>query len=388
MAHSTKPRPKSEDFPLWQRKDGRWCRKIGGRTFYFGYDREAALTEWLRVKDYRLAGLEPPPKDAPDAVTLEVLVNEYLTSKATDVKAGEFTAKSLQNAFVACEKIVKHFGRHRIVMDIGKNDFAGFRDALVNAGYAPSTVAQHVTHVKTLFRWGHEAELFEKLPKFGEKFKGCKKTSRRQNGKVVTRMFEPPEIKAMIDAAGAQLKAMILLGVNAGYGNFDCAQLPLSAVDLDGGWVTFPRPKTGVARRCALWPETQVALQKAIQDRPEPQNPADANQVFLTTHGNRWVRISAAKADGHQAWQDAIIVVFRNLLKTTGLEVKGRGFYTFRRVFRTVADETGDWPAVNYIMGHADPTIGGIYRQRISDERLRTVTEHVRRWLFGEGGAK
>lgn len=386
MAHSTKPRPKSEDFPLWQRKDGRWCRKIRGRVHYFGYDKEAARDEWLRVKDYLLAGREPPPKDAPEAVTLEVLVNEYLNSKAADVRAGEFAANSLQNAFLACEKIIAHFGRHRVVTDIGKVDFTGYRDALVNAGYAPSTVAQHVTHVKTLFRWGHEAELFENLPKFGKKFKGNKNSSRRQSGKAPVKMFEPAEIRAMLKAAGVQLKAMIHLGCNCGFGNFDCAQLPQSALDLQGGWVTFPRPKTGVDRRCALWPETIAALRAAIANRPKPLNPADADQVFLTTHGNRWVRAAATRTDGHPAWQDAIIVVFRDLLKTTGLAVKGRGFYTFRRVFRTVADETNDWPAVNHIMGHADPTIGGVYRQRIADERLKAVTDHVRTWLFGGKG--
>ena len=389
MSNSTAKRKSDQDFPLWQRKDGRWCRKIRGRVHYFGTDREAALDEWLRVKDYVLAGREPPAKDAPDALTMEFLVNAYLNSKAADVRAGEFTAKSLQNTFLVCKKIVRHFGRSRIVADIGQSDFTAFRDSLVDGGYAPSTIAQNVTHVKTLFRWGYEVELIETLPKFGLKFKANKKASRRHNGKTAPKMFEPAEIKAMIDAAGVQLKAMILLGINCGFGNFDCAELPHSALDLKRGWVDFPRPKTGVDRRCPLWSETRQALREAIKNRPEPTNPADASQVFLTTYGNRWVRMAATRADGHQAWQDAIIRVFRDLLKATGLDKpKIRGFYTLRRVHRTIADETGDWPAVNLIMGHTDPTIGGVYRQRISDERLRAVTDHVHAWLFGEGGAK
>jgi len=36
--------------------------------------------------------------------------------------------------------------------------------------------------------------------------------------------------------------AMVLLGINAGFGNVDCATLPLSALDLDAGIIDFPTP--------------------------------------------------------------------------------------------------------------------------------------------------
>ena len=38
------------------------------------------------------------------------------------------------------------------------------------------------------------------------------------------------------------------------------------------------------------------------------------------------------------------------------------------------------------IMGHAPASgdTGSVYRQKISDERLRRVVGHVRRWLFGD----
>jgi hypothetical protein len=47
---------------------------------------------------------------------------------------------------------------------------------------------------------------------------------------------------------------------------------PLSALNLDGGWINFPRPKTGVARRAKLWPETVEALKAAIAVRPAPRD--------------------------------------------------------------------------------------------------------------------
>ena len=83
---------------------------------------------------------------------------------------------------------------------------------------------------------------------------------------------------------------MILLGVNCGFGNADCSSLPLSAVDLEGDWMRFPRPKTGIDRRCPLWPETVVALKTAIAERPMSKGKADADLVFITKYGRRWVR--------------------------------------------------------------------------------------------------
>ena len=60
-----------------------------------------------------------------------------------------------------------------------------------------------------------------------------------------TRMFLPEEIKAMLDAAELHMKAMILLGINCGFGPADCGTLPLRTVDLATGWVDYPHPKTG-----------------------------------------------------------------------------------------------------------------------------------------------
>ena len=37
---------------------------------------------------------------------------------------------------------------------------------------------------------------------------------------------------------------------------------------LKGGWLHFPRPKTGIDRRAPLWKETIVALKEAIDRRP------------------------------------------------------------------------------------------------------------------------
>ncbi len=89
----------------------------------------------------------------------------------------------------------------------------------------------------------------------------------------------------MIDTADVQLKAMILLGINGGMGNTDCSSLPLSALDLDGGWLNYPRPKTGVDRKIPLWPETIEALRQVVANRRKAADEADAELVF---HDQVW----------------------------------------------------------------------------------------------------
>jgi integrase len=169
---------------------------------------------------------------------------------------------------------------------------------------------------------------------------------------------------------------MILLGINCGFGNADCGKLPLSAVDLDKGIIDFPRPKTGIARRCPLWPETVAAIRAALAIRPRPKTKEVAPLVFVTKYGRSWARTDPNSP------MTRIMIELATALGITGR--KGLGFYTLRHTFRTIADESKDQPAVDFIMGHVDASMAGHYRERIDDSRLLAVVEHVRSWLFGD----
>jgi integrase len=193
------------------------------------------------------------------------------------------------------------------------------------------------------------------------------------------KLFTADEVCRMIDAAGPAMKAMILLGINCGFGNADCGQLPWPALDLDSGVIDFPRPKTGIPRRCPLWPETVRAIRGAAEVRPAPKDPKHAGLVFITKYGLPWAKDTPDSPVAKET---------KKLLTTVGINRrKGLGFYTLRHTFRTVADESKDQPAVDFIMGHEVPHMSSVYRETISDARLKAVVDHVRQWLFGAAAA-
>jgi integrase len=225
-----------------------------------------------------------------------------------------------------------------------------------------------------VFKYGTENGLLEKTVRFGSEFKKpTKKVLRLHKAKVGKKLFSADEVRKLIAASGVPLKAMILLGINAGFGNNDVGTLPLSCLNLEAGVVEFPRPKTGIERRCPLWPETVNALGEALAERPTPKQPEAEELVFVTKYGNAWAGEGLATAVSHE---------FGKLLAKVGIKRWGMGFYTLRHTFRTVADATRDPNAIRVVMGHTDDSIDQNYTHHISDDRLMAVTDHVRGWLF------
>ena len=208
---------------------------------------------------------------------------------------------------------------------------------------------------------------------FGTGFKKpTRKSMRVKRASEQPRELSAAMIKATIDASVGQLPAMIMLGINCGLGNNDCALLTKHHLDLDSGWLTFPRPKTGVGRRAKLWPETITALQEAWKLRPKKRLPRELQtRWFVTKYRSTW----SNEGSGCPISQS-----FRRALKAAGGHRKGLGFYTLRHTFQTVAETCGDFPAISMVMGHVDNSMSAVYRERIDDSRLEKVAETVKKW--------
>jgi len=368
-----------KDFPLFCHKGTRyWAKKVRGKLEYFGKKAddpkgEAAMLLWLKHKDNLLAGRKR--REDGEGFTVEDLCDHFINTKRPLVASGELTKRMLDEYYDTCQRVIKAFGSRRLVEDLGPDDFAKLRQSAAKK-WGLHRLAGEVQRVRTMFKFGVEQDLIKHVVKFGPGFKKpSKKVMRRARADKGLRLFEATEIRTMIATAGPQMKAMILLGINCGFGNADCGQLPIQAVDLKEGWISFPRPKTGIDRRCPLWKETVAALKSVLAKRREPKNDTHKRLLFITKYRDSWFKESV---------DNPVTKEFRKLLNELELHRAGLGFYALRHSFETIGGGSKDQVAVDAIMGHADESMGAVYRERIDDERLVAVSEHVRKWLFAK----
>ncbi len=377
-AKSAKPEKPRPDFPLFPHASKRWAKKIRGQFFYYGSweaGPDAALAEYLRVKDYDFAGRPRPAKDGSTKGTVKFIVDSFLTGKERKKDAGEIVQRTFDEFFAAGVIVADAFGRGRQVSDLTPDDFGALRAQLAKR-LGPTPLTNHIVRIRSIFKHAYANGLIDRPVRFGDQFsKPSAKTLKRHRAARGRLDFTAEEIRPILHAADVHLKAMILLGINAAFGNNDCGMLPRSAVDLDGGWIEFPRTKTGEPRRAKLWPETVAALKASLAKRPTPKNPADADRFFINKAGRT--------VEGVEG-KNNIARVFLVAAKNAGKYQAGRTFYSLRRTFRTIAGQTLDEMACDYIMGHGaiDTDMGRRYTQHIGDDRLERVAEHVRAWLF------
>ena len=370
-------------FPLFAHRSGQWAKKIRYKNFYFGSWRvdpsgQAALACYEAEAPFLKRGEDPPATATGTVIAVKGLCNLFLASKEADADAGLIVRSSFLTYLPTCKRLVKHFGKSREVKTIAKTDWANYRLKLLKE-LAPNTMSVEVAKVKCVFHWAAEFEHIEPM-NFGKAFaRAPKKLILKHKAEGGKKVFTREEVHAILEASDLQMRAVVMLCLNTGFGNRDVADLPEPSLDLDGGWVSFARVKTGVERRTPLWPETVEALKKWIDRRPKPASKDEKGLVFLTRTGGRWIRI-----DGKA---DKLGIKFGRILKR--LEINGRrslGLYAMRHTMATVGADSRDTDAVRAILGHTDPNTSAAYIESISDERLLAVTECVRQWLFGEEG--
>ena len=399
----TKPKKPYPSFPLTAHNNGQWCKKIRGKIHFFGVwdDPQAALNSYLQVAEDLHAGRQPSTSSlSSDDLTVKNVCNHFLTYQLQKVENTEITSRCFEDYRRIAQNFAQSVGPNRLVCDLGPTDFQQYRHKLARHGLSRKgkglgvhALIRTITVVRSILKYAYETDLIDKPIKYGKSFARPSAAFRRKNRQAIklqngNQLFEPHEIHAMLDIADIHLKAMILLGINGGFGNTDCARLPIKAICFDRKIIEFNRPKTSIERVVPLWPETITALHKAIAARPRPVDDDADKLLFLTKFGFPWVRQNVHTADDRGITKvitvDSIVRAFNKVLNELTIKRKGLGFYALRHTFRTWADETRDQHAIHRIMGHAIPGMSGIYVEEISLDRLQAVTEYVRGKLFGD----
>lgn len=352
---SKKPAKPYLEFPLHAHSAGQWAKEIRGSLHYFGpWDQpELALRRYLRDRDYLYSGVEPPVESA----TVGNLLDSWLGRQQLRLELDEITDVTWGEYEATCDVVAAALGRHRTLATLDHRALGELRVALAQGKtkkLGPVTHKRRLTIARMIFK--HAALLGQTVHYASELRSPPARSLRQARNASGLKLFTAEQIRQIVDAAGAEMKAMTLLGINCAFGPGECCGLPLATVDLNAGWHSFPRPKTEVARRAPLWPETVRSMQRLTP----------TNGRFLTD----WNRHRIADE-------------FRKLVDD--FYVKNvTAFYTLRRTFETIA-ATADvpQPVIDCIMGHARQDMASIYRQKVFDKQLRTCSEHVRQWFLG-----
>ena len=413
-----------------------WFKWIHGRTVWIaglkaaptGKDADRVYEQRLALPDgdKRKIRLDQAPGakgERLEHIELDAIANAYLTRKLRQVEVGRLTEDTLNEYTGAIKEFCDHVGATTRFCDLASHHFSDFADAL-GKRFGLYRLQKYLIIVRMLFRWAGPAPggvgLVPALPDYGDAFRlparsefrrakhlaraadGVKRYTSAQvreqlDGKVVNikrkrkMLLKSGETKIVKDVQerhrrpSKALKAMILLALNGGFGNRDCAYLPITIAEpaLRDGWMDYARDKTGAERLFWLWPETRAALEAwwAARQKIKPAKGSvnlwgverDYKDLFfLTKEGRPWV----------VGKKDQIGMRYAALLRALGQT--SRGFRSLRRTCRTVLAETAQELAVDMIMGHADDAqdMARTYTVEVSREIIRTVCQHGREKLL------
>jgi integrase len=379
-----KPRKPYPDFPLYAHASGRWAKKIRQRTFFFGYwdDWKGALERYLDERDAIQAGRNPRSAK-PTTPTLQELVNVYVNDARQRVASNDLSQRTLNDYIKTLKRLATIRSKHEFPSEWTPLDFAQIKEEFakpvkrsksIRGGLkgpkvkrrAATTVDIDIRCIKAFLNWCSDTELIPE-PRFGKSFSLVSaKAKRLRKAAVGPRDYSAVEVKQFIDASTVWFRCIVLLGINGGFGASDIAQITVE--DYQGEWLDFARRKTGFERKVWLWPETRAAIDEQLSKRRDLK-PEDL--LFVTKYRKPWMR------DTH----DAIGKLFQQIRDK---HLWRGSFYDLRRTFQTIAEESLDFPAVKYVMGHSalSSDMSAVYRQRISDDRVKRVCEHVRGWVY------
>ena len=87
MAKSNSKRKKRSDkFPLTLHPTGQYCKRVKGKLYYFGTDRQQAFQRYLEQAAYLHTGRGTRPKSTTDTLSIKTLCNLYLEHQESRVR--------------------------------------------------------------------------------------------------------------------------------------------------------------------------------------------------------------------------------------------------------------------------------------------------------------
>lgn len=256
---------------------------------------------------------------------------------------------------------------------------AAYRQSLADdASIGVKTANHYVDHVRMLLLWGSKMHGICHPPIGAIQQFPARRNTKSGHGRRYDRTpFSWDEIAKLLSAADVTEIALVMLGLNCGFGNSDVGTLRLADVDLEAGTVSHPRPKTGVERDFTLWPETVEVLKAYLAHHRGRPRGEEATDLFFVTRKGHPLCWQELKPDGKVRRSDAVKCRFERLCKAAGVERKyGVGFYILRHTYATlIGSSSKDFREVQAALGQLTLKQQEIYRH---DRMIKAKSAHKR----------
>ena len=330
-----------------------------------------------------------PVADDPAEWSLSRLIEHYDRFKSSEGLSPSFLASIRRHLRYFTDWLNQHCWNpdFRKLSDLSTLLLSDYRLGLAdNPRIGVSTANHYILHVRMLMRWAEEVHGLESVRLGCIKLFSVNRKAKFGHGRKQHRdALGWDELEKLFRVADGVEMALLLLGINCGFGNMDIGTLKLTDVDLDAAMVTHCRSKTGVMRQLTLWPQTVSVLKQYLENhRGTPADPEYADRFFIGRRGHPlcWELIDD---DGKFRRSDAIKNRFTRLYKKADLaRPYGRGFYSLRHTFGTlIGISSHDLREVQAALGHKRIETQNIYRHDLREKaiagqkRIQTVFEQT-----------
>lgn len=352
--------PFKHETTLTPASNGQWRKRHKGRDYYFGPidDPNGALAEWRARWPGILRGETEAPAPRQIYLTIKAAFEQFINHQLAQHRNGDLTWETVSEYKYLARKAIRAVGEKRDIGQLETRDF----DKMLRAVDGLSAISRHkyVIKIKTMLNWiSDQFGISIQIPASfkGPPMKAIRKQRNERDDKTLTRK----QIQTLLDVADDQAKALILLGINGGFGNADASALRVKDIDLNNAVIDHFRNKTEARRVVPLWPQTVDAIRQVIDPSRE--------LLFVDSVGKPLVRRG----------KHGICRIMEELRSATSIQAT---YYGFRYTFATIAAQVADDHARKLIMGHVIDGVSENYVLTFPKRRLLKVSNHVRKWLF------
>ena len=148
---SPRRRARSDKFALTLHLTGPYCKKIRGKLYYFGADKQEFLRRYQEQATYLHTGTGGAPAQRDAGLSLRTLCNLYLDHQEARREVGEISPRHFYDQRNLLKGFARYVGANRAVPDITTLDLQGYKKKLIENGKSPNTINNHIAAVKAMF---------------------------------------------------------------------------------------------------------------------------------------------------------------------------------------------------------------------------------------------